>query len=392
MALQGLTSELRLKESGGVGSYLLLIDSFGLDQLIGDYHQFFLSLLPFVFMLAVLIEYFDRCEPFSLLKRAAISILILTSVGNFYKTSIISSIETADTVLNQQKGSNLLLMNLLDGTKSFGGLKVQRKGKQFYKDNDILGGTIAFFKHHIFDSFVNDGFTISIFFIIKLCLLILKVVYSLVYYLGFGLIGIPCLIFLFPSMGNVLRGAILSFLWCLVVPHILVFILSMIGSEINKGYVAGQIIGGSMMGTSLLFILALFTAFSPLIGAMILNGSGISQAGGIIGTIGANYVLNFPRNTINQGAALLTTGRLGPKTALAFAGARQGYRLAKGAVNLISRKGGNNDQSVHRGSSGSQTSKNSSRHNGDRGNHFSNNGFNHGINHKQKRGKNNVWV
>jgi hypothetical protein len=138
-------------------------------------------------------------------------------------------------------------------------------------------------------------------------------------------------------MGNVMRGAFLSYLWCLVVPHILVFIISLIGSEINRGYVSGQIIGGSMMGTALLFILTLFVAFTPLIGSMILNGSGISQAGGIIASIGANYVMNIPKNTVNNGAMLLTGASLGPKMSLAKGGANQGYKLAKGAKNLFSK-------------------------------------------------------
>ena len=87
--------------------------------------------------------------------------------------------------------------------------------------------------------------------------------------------------------GKCPQRGVLSYLWCLILPHVLVFIISMIGSEINKGYISGQIIGGSMIGTALLFVLTLFIAFTPLITAMILNGSGVSQAGGIIATIGA---------------------------------------------------------------------------------------------------------
>ncbi len=308
---------------------LLLVQSFDLSNLIEEYRLFFVGLLPSVFILAVIIEYLDRLEPFTLVKRAFISVLILTSITTFYQKSIDASMSTADEVLRTQKQSNILLMDMFDGVKHWDNLHKDLKAKEFYKDKNILWGTLSFLKYHLFDSFVNDGFTVTIFFITKLCFLILKVVYSLVYYLGYGLIGIPCLIYLFPSMGNVLRGAILSFLWCLVIPHILVFIISMIGTEINKGYVSGQIIGGSMVGTALLFILTLFIAFTPLIGAMILNGSGISQAGGIIASIGANYVMNLPKNTVNNAAMLMTGGTLGPKATLAKNFAKGGYKLAK---------------------------------------------------------------
>ena len=288
---------------------LLLIQSFDLSQLIEEYRLFFLGLLPSIFILAILVEYLDRLEPFVLVKRAFISILILSSVTAFYHQSIETSMEVADEILASQKQGNILLMDMFDGINHWDKVKYEDKGKDFFKDKNKLWGTLAFLKYHLFDSFVNDGFTVAIYFISKICFLIIKVVYSLVYYLGYGLIGIPCLIYLFPSMGNVLRGAILSFIWCLIVPHILVFIISMIGTEINKGYISGQIIGGSMMGTALLFILTLFIAFTPLIGAMILTGAGISSAGGIIASIGANYVMNLPKNAFNS-AATVFTGRL----------------------------------------------------------------------------------
>ena len=324
---------------------LLLVQSFNLSSLIEEYRLFFLSLIPSVFILAVIIEYLDRLEPFSLVKRTFISVLILTTVTSFYEQSINSSMDTADQVLKEQKSQNILLMDFFEGI-SHRNVLSENDEKDFFKDQNFLTGTMAFIKHYLFDSFVNDGFTITIYFITKLCFIILKVVYSLVYYLGYGLMGIPCLIYLFPSMGNVLRGAILSYLWCLIVPHVLVFIISMIGTEINNGYVSGNIIGGSMMGTAFLFILTLFIAFTPLIGAMILNGSGISQAGGIIATIGANYVMNLPKATTNNFAAALTGERLGPKTRLASNAVGKSYKLAKGTKNIFSSQKNSTDNSA----------------------------------------------
>jgi hypothetical protein len=322
---------------------LLLIQSLDLGLLIEKYRLFFIGLLPSVFVLAIVVEYFDRLEPFTLVKRAFISILILTTITSIYTQSIDASMSAADEVMQAQVSGNILMMDMFNGIQKWDQVRYDRKQHNFYKDKNALSGTLSFLRYHLFDSFVNDAFTVTIYFITKLCFLILKVVYSLVYYLGYGLIGIPCLIYLFPSMGNVLRGAILSYLWCLIVPHILVFVISLIGSEINRAYVSGQIIGGSMMGTALLFILTLFVAFTPLIGSMILNGSGISQAGGIIASIGANYVMNLPKTAINNGAMLLTGASLGPKMSLAKAGTNQGYKLAKSAKNIFSKTAPVND-------------------------------------------------
>lgn len=315
---------------------LLLVQSLSLGSLTEQYHEFFLALLPSIFIVALIVEFFDRLNPFGLMRRVLISILLLTTVSSFYTQTIDASMATADEILQGQKQENILLMDMFGGFNHW--KEYQGKEKEsFFKDNSKLEGALKFIKYHLFDSFINDGFTITIYFIAKLCFLILKVVYSLVYYLGLGLIGIPCLLYIFPTMGNVLRGAIFSYLWCLIVPHILVFIISLIGSEINQGYTSGQIIGGSMMGTTLLFILTLFIAFTPLIASMILAGSGLAQAGGIIASIGANYVMNLPRNSINTSAALLSGGTLGPKMKLASKTLGTGYKFAKNSKSYLNK-------------------------------------------------------
>ena len=228
-----------------------------------------------------------------------------------------------------QKNKNPLLADMLERRRIVRQWGSQSIKNNFFKNADTFTGTLGFLKRHLFSTIINDSFTVIVLFITQLCFVVLKVVYSLVYYLGLGLIGIPCLLFLFPSMGNVLRGALMSFVWCLLVPHILVFILSVLGTEIAKGYSSGQIIGGSMMGTVLLFVLALLTAFTPMIAAFILSGSGISQAGGIIGAMGANYIINLPKNAVNHATTLFKTGLVQSKIP---SSARTSYRTRRGGI------------------------------------------------------------
>ena len=265
---------------------LLLIGSFELDGLIEEYRIFIISLLPSLFIIAVLVEYLDRLEPFTLIKRACISILILVSVPLFYHQAIDYSMQSADEVLASQQQGNALLMDMMMGKIHLSALENGNEQQKSYAKEKGIQRIFGFLKYHLFVGEVNDIFVTLVIFITKICFLILKVVYSLVYYLGYGLMGIPCLLYLFPTMGNVLRGAILSFLWCLIVPHVLVFMLSLISSEINKAYVSGEIIGGTLTGTALLFVLSLFVAFIPLITTMLLSGSGTAQAGGIIAAMG----------------------------------------------------------------------------------------------------------
>jgi hypothetical protein len=338
---------------------LLMITSFDLDKLIEEYRLFFLALLPGMFILACLVEYFDRMNVFDLVKRALISVLILTSVTGFYKASIRYSIDAASEKFEQQKQANILLMDMFEAGKYLDVVGKQDNGK-FFKNSSMIDGGLKFLKYHFFSSFVNDGFTISVYFISQLCFILLKVVYSLVYYLGYGLIGIPCMVYLFPSMGNVLRGGVLSFIWCLIVPHVLVFILSMIGSEINTGYQAGQVIGGSASGTILLFIMTLFIAFTPFITMMLINGSGIAQAGGVIALLGGNFIRSLPSKAINTGATIATGGVLGPKMALAtgamkFGAGATGKGFSAFKSSMSSLKGGKGAESIKTSSSANKS-------------------------------------
>lgn len=310
---------------------LLMITSFDLDRLIEDYRQFFLALLPGMFIFACLIEYFDKMNVFDLFKRGLIAVIILTSVTSFYKESIKYSIDAADTKFSEQKSKNILLMDMFEAAKFFD--RIDDKEKDFIKDHGYLKGGLKFIKYHFFDSFINDGFTIGVYFISQLCFVLIKVIYSLVYYLGYGLMGIPILIYLFPTMGNVLRGGILSYIWCLIVPHVLVFVLSMIGAEINRGYDSGQVIGGSITGTVLLFLLTLFIAFTPLISMMLINGSGIAQAGGMMSLIGGHFIRSLPMQGVNSGASMISGGSLGPKGKIAVGVVSAGGSFMSQALN-----------------------------------------------------------
>ena len=282
----------------------LLIESLDLKDLMQEYHDFFLMLIPSVFILAAIIEFFADVDAFALIKRAVISILVLAAFGSFYHSSIDFSISAADEILKKQTHRNIMLRSLLDKSDDLYDNRI--KAKDFYKEKGVLSGSLDFIKYMLFDKTVNNVFTLLIYFINVINFFILKIVYSIVYYLGFGLIGIPCVLYIFPKMDNVLRGGIISYIWLLIVPHILVFIVSLIGIEIAKGYTAGQVIGGSITGTVLLTALSLFMALIPLIATMILSGSGISAAGGMMAALGVNHTMNLGSKALKALAAAPT--------------------------------------------------------------------------------------
>ena len=295
---------------------LLLIQSFDLSGLMEEYRLFFIGLLPSAFILSLLFEYFSSLDPFSVVKRVIGSILILCTVESFYYQSVHASLDVADGILNKQRN---IIFSESGGWGRWFDFRTSKKKKDFYKEYNLFTGFMDMLKAHLFYDSANDLFTIILTFISKVCFIILKLIYSLVYYLGFGLVGIPCLLFLFSGLTGVMRGAVSSWLWLLVAPHVLVFILIMIGNEISQGYVQGQVIGGSIMGTVLIFVLALFIVFVPVITNFILSGVGVSGAGGAIAaiaSIGTGFVMSLPKKTF-QSAFFLSLGTTTPFKMLA---------------------------------------------------------------------------
>ena len=125
---------------------LLLIQSLDLGFLIEKYRLFFIGLLPSVFILAIIIEYFDRLEPFTLVKRAFISVLILTSITSFYNQTIDASMSAADEVMQNQVSGNILMMDMFNGVQKWDQVRHDKTKHNFYKDKNALMGTFAFLK------------------------------------------------------------------------------------------------------------------------------------------------------------------------------------------------------------------------------------------------------
>ena len=283
----------------------LLIESLQVKGLMEEYHLFFLAVIPSVFLLSVIIDHLVSLDGIALIKRAFVSILILVSVSSFYYSSINLSMNTANEILKRQQYDNVLLKDMFDGGNHWKNARFDDKNKRFFQGKLFFVGLLIFYKNNLFENFINDRFMITVFFISKICFFLLKIVYSLVYYLGYGLIGIPCLLYIFPKMNGVMRGGVISYLWLLIVPHVFVFVVSLLGSEINEGYITGEVIGRSMSGTALLFVMALLIAFIPLISFMILSSSGVAAAGGLIATIGANYVMSLPKKALKGVTSLM---------------------------------------------------------------------------------------
>jgi hypothetical protein len=63
---------------------------------------------------------------------------------------------------------------------------------------------------------------------------------------------------------------------------------------------------------------------------MIVNGSGIAQAGGVIAGLGANHIMAMPMKSLNTATTMATGGKLGPKMQFAKNTSLFGTKIAKG--------------------------------------------------------------
>lgn len=132
---------------------LLIVQDLNLIEMMEEYRLFFLSLIPSVFLIAVFIEYFDRVEPFILLKRVFISVLLMTSVTTFYYSSIDASMKVADSVLKRKAQNNVLLTSMFKGPSHL--MRAgEKKGISF----------INYVTKNLFVKVFNKGFSLTIYF------------------------------------------------------------------------------------------------------------------------------------------------------------------------------------------------------------------------------------
>jgi hypothetical protein len=137
-----------------------------------------------------------------------------------------------------------------------------------------------------FESFItpniNDLVATAFFLISKILMWLLKLIYSTVYHFTYLFSGITAVLYLFGWTNSALKGVVQSFVWCLILPFVVVAILALVGNSFDEKANMGAIVS-HIDSLTWLFGITLLLSLSPMITYGLVKGEGMHSVGSKVG-------------------------------------------------------------------------------------------------------------
>jgi hypothetical protein len=241
-------------------------------------------------------------NPTTLLKRILIVQFLLVLIPAYYKPVAGFGIKVGNTILKEQKTG--LISNWYKFKK--------RASKNLKKEETGVIDTVSQFFKFSGTDFVEKASAILIF----VCMLLIKIIYSVVYYLTYCTSGILAVLSIFPFLSNHLLGVAKSILYLIVTAILIALILSFMNQVLDfqvsrDGYIKG------LSGIAQFIVLCFVLLGTLKIGHSLVNGSGAETWAGNMG------------NLLGAGLAFKVMGH--GKDLVKWAGANTTKNSAKGA-------------------------------------------------------------
>lgn len=210
-----------------------------------------------MFTIALILEYFGEMNFKDVLKKLFVVIIFMSGFYTFHTKATQISLKSADVTLKKISPSNLFVKRLFE-------VKVRTKrDKSWSSLKDILVPSI------------NDFLGTTFFFLAKIFLWLLKLIYSSVYHLTYVFAGITALLYFLGWTKDSLKGTVQASLWCILMPFVIVAILALVGNSITLAASNSELIITKIDNILWLFGVTLLLLISPLITYGMIKGDGI---------------------------------------------------------------------------------------------------------------------
>lgn len=218
------------------------------------------------FIFSLLLEYFGEMKFYEVVKKLILVLVFMTFFYAIHKEGVELSLSGSVELLKEVSPRNLFI-------KKWTQVKMRTK-EDVKKDNSFLKSVENFIVPNFNDYVATIFFVLS-----KLCLLVVRLVYSTVYHLTYIFAPITALLFFFPVTRGALSGTIISSLWCMLMPFVLVAIFAIIGNSFTSFANNGESIISSLDQVLWFFGLCFLIALSPVFTMGLLKGAGVSMSG-----------------------------------------------------------------------------------------------------------------
>ncbi len=263
----------------GVMRSMLLLDVPNISTLrigVESYSKVFLSV---AFVSALGWELATEMKFMGVVKNLVLALVFMGFFYQFHTKAVEVSFKASEELLREVSPRNIFL-------KKWNEVKV--------KNLDNSSGS---FIDKIVVPNLNDLLGTALFLLSKVCILILKLIYTTVYYFTFILAPVTAVLSFIPTSKGSMAGTITSSLWCILLPFVLAIFLALVGNTVQMPAENGQLAISSMDHLIWIFGITLLMLLTPSFTYSLIKGSVASTADAVgvkMTGVGAKALVSLP--------------------------------------------------------------------------------------------------
>lgn len=267
----------------GVIRSMLLLDEpniTGLRQGIESYSKVFLSV---VFIGALTWQFLTDMKFFEVVKNLVLALIFMGCFYEFHTKAVDLSFKASEELLREVSPKNIFLRKWTE-------VKVKTS------DNVNDSSKFSFIEKFVVPN-LNDLLGTALFLLSKVCILVLKLIYTTVYYFTFIFAPITAVLSFLPVSKHSMAGTITSSLWCILLPFVLVVFLALVGNAVQMPADNGQLAVSSMDQLIWIFGITLLMLLAPSFTYSLIKGS-VANTADAVGVkmtgVGAQALVSLP--------------------------------------------------------------------------------------------------
>ncbi len=263
----------------GVIKSMLLLDEPNISALrigIENYSKVFLLV---VFIGALTWEFLTDMKFIKVVKNLVLSLVFMGCFYQFHTSAVDLSFKASEELLREVSPRNIFLRKWSEVK-----VKTTENAKGSFIDKIAIPN-------------LNDLLGTALFLMSKVCILILKLIYTTVYYFTFIFAPITAVLSFIPTSKNSMAGTITSSLWCILLPFVLVVFLALVGNSVQMPAENGQLAVSSMDQLIWIFGITLLMLLAPSFTYSLIKGSVASTADAVgvkMTEVGAKALISIP--------------------------------------------------------------------------------------------------
>lgn len=244
---------------------MLLINEPSVVKLYQEMTSIAQSFVAPVFLIALIIEFFGEMNFGGVVKKLLIVTLFMTFFYQFHEVAVSASLKAASETLQRVSPRNVFV-------KKWHEVKLRTKEKKEWS---------------LIEKFavpnLNDLVATAFFLMAKVFILLLKLIFSTVYYFTYVFSGITAVLYFLGWTKDALKATVQGSLWCMLMPFVLVAIICLVGNSLEDTSSSGELVLAKIDTIVWLFGVTLMMLLTPLISLALIKGEGIQAFGSKFG-------------------------------------------------------------------------------------------------------------